>query len=260
MAEGQADRRGKGGSVRRGRATALGTLALCLTAAAPAGAADPCAPWPGEPDPLPRVDADDEMLARWAELRARELSDAARDLEPVAPLRANHLWRRVLCLDPGSDAAVAGLARTPLAAVHQPALVTRAADATDADVWAALDLPVRVRLPQPEPTPAATPQPAAPTPSAFDSGVAELEAQVRSARFEEALAGADAVAASAENGEQAARAQVLAATAALALGREADADAHFRRALSADPGLTLDPMTTSPKVRRAFDRVREARP
>ena len=49
---------------------------------------------------------------------------------------------------------------------------------------------------------------------------------------------------------------ILAATAALALDRKDEAAESLRRALAANPMLTLDPMQTPPKVRRAFDRVR----
>ena len=38
--------------------------------------------------------------------------------------------------------------------------------------------------------------------------------------------------------------------------RKDEAADSLRRALAANPMLTLDPMQTPPKVRRAFDRVR----
>jgi hypothetical protein len=88
---------------------------------------------------------------------------------------------------------------------------------------------------------------------------------VRGAEFEAALESATrgraAVQAlgSAADAKRAARLEVLAATAALALGRTADAETSFARALDSDPGLTLDPQVTSPKVRRALERVRKER-
>jgi tetratricopeptide (TPR) repeat protein len=51
------------------------------------------------------------------------------------------------------------------------------------------------------------------------------------------------------------RAELVAGTAALALGQEAAARQCFLRALQLDPRLTLDP-STPPKVRRTFEAVR----
>ena len=59
--------------------------------------------------------------------------------------------------------------------------------------------------------------------------------------------------------ERRARADVVAATAQVALGRDDEARRSFERALAADPALRLDPATTSPKVRRAFDAARAAK-
>ena len=53
------------------------------------------------------------------------------------------------------------------------------------------------------------------------------------------------------------QAEVLAATAAIALGQAEAAERSLGRAIDADPKLALDPLTTSPKVVRALERVRE---
>ena len=78
-----------------------------------------CAAWPGEPDPLPRVDDPDPFLARWAQLRARELSRIAFDLEASDPLGSKETWDHLRCLDPSGgsptghllDSRIAGSAR-----------------------------------------------------------------------------------------------------------------------------------------------------
>ncbi len=54
------------------------------------------------------------------------------------------------------------------------------------------------------------------------------------------------------------RAEVVAGTAALALGQEGFARACFRRALSLDPRLALSGVP--PKVQRTFEAVKETRP
>lgn len=289
MVEGQARRRCAGWA--RGRALPATLLAalLCLGLAAPLRAddewrpaSDPCAAWPGEPEPLPRASDPDPLRARWASLRVRELAAQALADEPTAPLRANRLWRRVLCLDPASDAAAAGLARTPLVAVHHPPLVTRGEDERSADAWSDLDRPLAVGwrsaprsssavravpveaggalAPDPEATADAQPVAAmAPPPDPVGVLLEEVQEHLHAARYAEALARAER-----GRGElpadtspaRAAELEVLSATAALALDRKDEAAASLRRALAAQPMLTLDPMQTPPKVRRAFDRVR----
>jgi hypothetical protein len=238
---------------------------VALSAGASAG--DPCAPWPGEPLPLPSVSDPDELRQRWARLRARELSEAAAALEERAPLRAHELWRRTLCFDPASDAALAGLRRTPLLAVHVPTVVRGDPSDPPGDAWQGLSQPLPLReQPKPAPKPVARkPAPAVPDTSSFDRAFRELEGYVRGAQFEAALASADAGrAAAARLGSQldparTAQLEVLAATAALALGREGDAKQSLDRALDADPGLALDPVRTPPKVVRALDAARAER-
>jgi len=86
-----------------------------------------------------------------------------------------------------------------------------------------------------------------------------VEEHLRAARFEEALSRAERgrrELAGNASPQRVAQLEVLAATAALALDRKEEATASLRRALAANPMLTLDPMQTPPKVRRAFDRVR----
>lgn len=46
--------------------------------------------------------------------------------------------------------------------------------------------------------------------------------------------------------------------ALIMLGRDADAEGYFRRALDADPATRLDPVRISPKFRRVFDAVKAA--
>ena len=266
MGKGQARR--EHGRCAASRCSALSlALATALVLAAGAAAANPCAPWPGEPVPLPNVSDPDDLRQRWAQLRARELAEAAAALEERAPLRAHELWRRTLCLDPGSSAALAGLRRTPLVAMHAPPVVTREPDDSPGNAWQQLSHPLLLHAqPRPAPAPVArAPQPAAPDTSAFDRALREVEDRVRGAQFEAALASADqgrtAAAALGANADPARTAQleVLAATAALALGRAGDAQQSLARALDADPDLELDPSSTPPKVVRALAAARAER-
>lgn len=237
----------------------LATAALLGPAAARAAESD-CAPWPGEPSALPTVASPDSVLARWATLRAAELAAMARAGESASPARANRLWRHVLCLDPASADAKAALEQARLVHVHRPDVVVgRGASAPEAGtVQLRLDDPIRVVSREPRaPAPSTTP------PSDWtrtDAALRGAEGKLREADFEAALASAQRVArqlgdSNADPGgrERRARAEVVAATAQVALGREDEARRSFERALQADPGLRLDPATTSPKVRRAFD-------
>jgi hypothetical protein len=103
-------------------------------AGAPARAAE-CAPWPGEPRPLPRVGEGDRLLMRWAELRAEELAQQAEALEASDPIEANRVWRHVLCLDPGHEPARRGAERTQPLRVHRPAIEIRGARWTRPSCW-----------------------------------------------------------------------------------------------------------------------------
>ena len=99
--------------------------------------------------------------------------------------------------------------------------------------------------------------------SEIDARLAELEETLFQANFREALELAsklrDELGASRARpgvGPRVARLELLAGTAELALRRVRAANESFARALSAQPGLRPDPVTTSPRVRRAFDAVR----
>jgi tetratricopeptide (TPR) repeat protein len=207
------------------------------------------------------------MLGRWASLRVRELSLVAHSLEQEYPARAQQLWRRVLCIDPAKAEERAGVERTPAVVVHRPTIVTSGSGESSGDAWAELSQSLYVRLPRPAPAPRPEKTPVAPGPpdtAAFDQALEELETRVRAAQFEAALETAEkgrraALQLGPEQAKRTARLEVLAATAALALGRTDAAQTSFERALDADPQLTLDPASTPPKVRRALERVRKER-
>ncbi len=280
----------------------FGSIPLCLAAALVAGpglasATEPCAPWPGEPSPLPTTRSDDVLLVHWAEMRAREVAETAARFEAAGHANAAHeLWRHALCLDPEREAWHAASERTRPLRVHRPdvarvAGAVRVGTATSLEnALARLDTTILVtprrEAPEPpgsrrEPAPApetrpvaapprAEPEPPEPAPSALevvDEGLERAESQLQAARFEEVLAALDllrATLATAENDAEVrarrARIEVLAGTAALALQREQEARESFARALQADPKLRLDPATTSPKVVRAFEQAREGKP
>jgi hypothetical protein len=250
-------------------------LGLGVVGARPGAAhAEACEAWPGEPSPLPSVDTEDGVAARWARLRADELAQLAGPLEEVATADAHRLWRHAACLDPRSARARDGSARTAPARIHRPPvqIASRARPAPRADLAAALavlDEPVRVSsVAVVAPAGVATPPPvgAGPErtaePTALDSVLAEAEGLLRAARFEESLGrierarrmlpGDDAA------GARRARLEALAATAQVALGRDREARESFGAALRADPSFRLDARSTSPKVMRAFDAARES--
>ena len=123
--------------------------------------------------------------------------------------------------------------------------------------------PAPVAPPIPEPAPAAAPEPD----RLAAEALAEGERALLEARFESALDWsargrarlADRVEGGADGAlsDQRARLEVVAATAALALGRDADARRSAAAALAADPLLTLDPLRHSPKVLSLFESVRQ---
>jgi len=93
------------------------------------------------------------------------------------------------------------------------------------------------------------------------SAVDEVDALLRAARFEEAIAQAAALREELEaepsaGDLQRVRLEVMAGTAYVALEREDAARECFRRALAVEPALALDPGATSPKVLRVFRSVR----
>jgi len=241
------------------RAGAL--LALLLGGAA--FAEPPCAPWPDEPRPLPTLDDQDPLRARWAALRVRELDDAAHQLETADPTRARQIWLHALCIAPEDPEALDGLAApsSPVT-LHHPEVLRGDVDVPARAAWASLDEPIVV-----------APAPRRRAPRRVDPAAAEVDALVeqtaelvRNARFEDALASAELARQRAANLSGEARAtrsanlEVWAATAALALGRDDEARQGLARALEADPSLSLDAGTTSPKVRRALEAVRAEPP
>lgn len=257
---------------------------LALAPAPRASAQAACEAWPGEMSPLPRTSDEAPERARWARMRADELAALARPIESLARVDAHRVWAHVLCLDPDSADARAGLDRTTPVRVHRPRVTSgRASEpshetTTLEQALAALSSEIRVRATPPAPpatassapaAPAASVAPSAPAPppppdfGAVDRHLAEAGARMREARFEEALAAAERARTALERsagGDLArgrrAQAEGALAAAQVALGREADARASFGRALAADPGFRLDAKTTSPRVMRAFDAAR----
>ena len=193
-----------------------------------------CEAWPGEPNPLPRIDSPDPFLARWAQLRAQELAKLASELEASDPREAYETWEHLRCLDPSGeltrperergDHAVTEVARTP---------------------------PV-----------ASPPTSRAPDWSPIDAKLGAAEAQLRDARFQQALRTADQIRPKLLSIQDAPGAilrrtqlEVLSATAQIALGHNKAARESFQRALAADPELELDAGSTSPKIRRVFETI-----
>lgn len=253
------------GSGRAGNPGALARWGLllatfCSLVAEPA-AASTCEPWPGEPDPLPALKDPDPLRAEWAELRARELATLARRLEERDPLRARQLWRRLLCMDPANDQALVGVLRSPAVQVHRPELRDAAfEDANGREPWKSLDAPLGVKVDRSAERRA---EARAARLRELRRAVAAVQSDVRAARFDAALASSAALRpqlAAAPRGSTRrgliVETEVLAATAELALGRENEAVASLRRALTAEPGLELDPSRTSPKVVRALEAAR----
>jgi hypothetical protein len=250
----------------------LAALAAPLAAAAAPGEADRCAPWPGEPTPLPRVDATGPGRARWAELRVAELVQRAQLAEPTASVESYRLWRRVLCFDPENELAWRGLARTRPVRVYRPEVgwgeEARPASSS-VDPWGALAAPVRMARPQPR---VVEEEPGEDERRRVLARVEELlresEASLEAAHFQEALGRTAAARRELDSGGAPgtpaearalrARLEVLAAVAQVALGDDAAARRSFGRALEAQPGLELDPVRTSPKVMRALEGARAA--
>lgn len=266
------------------------TLSLAVALVAAPAAWGDCEPWPGEPNPLPTAASRDEMTARFAHLRADELAALALQLEPVAPGDAYRVWLHVACLDPERADARDAVARSAPLHLHEPEVVHQAGEITAAapDIASAfgrLDNPIVVTSPTRAvdgasrsvaappartslaPRPAGAARRVAPeeSPVAADDLLDQAETLVRQAHFEEALEKAKtARAAIPRTGDQVAlrqrhaRADVIAGTAEVALGNDAEARASFERAIQTDPSLELDRASTSPKVVRAFDAARAA--
>lgn len=242
------------------RAAALLAWALLLPALA---AAEPptCQPWPGEPAPLPSLTDPDPLRAEWALLRSRELTAVARSFETLDPLRARQLWRRLLCMDPSNDEALAGVLRAPAVQVHRPPLRDEPFETgLIGEAFASLSAPIGVQVDRSEER---REEAAAARLRELRQALEVVEGQVRGARFDEALGASRALRTRLESAPRGSvrtdllvRTEVLAATSELALGRRAEAVTSLERALAANPALELDPTTTSPKVMRALEAAR----
>lgn len=254
----------------RGRGGCVLAAALAVSAfVADAPAAELCAPRPGQPTPLPRVDDVDPFRARWSALRVRELGARARELELNDPLRAHGFWIRAACLAPGLALVSNGVARTAPARTHRPRVVVSSAPMPPRDdPWLSLGDPVVVvRARGPFISLEERSRARAVILLEIDGLMSQVEERVRRARFDEALTVAgttrvalDEMRKDSDLPPRWVKLEVLQATAELALGLTAAARASMRRALVADPTLSLDPATTSPKVLRVFESIRGGQP
>jgi len=253
-------------------------VGLLLLGSSVAEAANECAAWPGEPDPLPTLGDADPVRARWAELRVAELTQRARSLEGTAIVESYLLWRRVLCLSPGSLEARLGAARMQPIRIHRPAVISTqpgplpelAEVAPGDDPWVILAAPVAL-----SPAPAGDDEDERAAQrerilADIEARLGEADALLRQAQFEAALAEARDVRARLDRMRRGpdlralrVRLELLAATAQIALGDDEGASESLVRAVGLQPDLALDPRHTSPKVMRALEAARavaEARP
>jgi hypothetical protein len=250
----------------------IASILLCLLSSGAFGAdrGPECAAWPGEVEPLPSVESRSPALARWAELREAELARLARSLEAAAPVDAYRLWHHALCLDPGSDAARAGLVRTQPIAVRRVAL-SSASGSDERSEGPGQGSEDRSETSAPgshegSEVPAGTADRPTLDPTDIDLELDEIDRMVAEARFLSALSVARSTRSALDErpSSEALRArrvrlEVLSATAEVALGRQADARASLLRALRAEPALRLDPATTSPKVLESLEAARAER-
>lgn len=243
---------------------------LCVVLAG-AAAAEECAPWAGEPDPLPSRGAEDPLLERWATLRAGELAERARAAEGREALAAYVLWRRVRCLDPANEEAARASERMRPLRLHRPEIAPawRVREAPVAGPWEGLDAPIAPRPAhalRDARAPARLVQERQRELARVETLLGEADEHLRTARFERVLAVAgrardrlDALGTGGDLRDPRLRLEVLAATASVALGQEDAARAALGRALAIDPRFELDATTTSPKVLRALDAARAER-
>lgn len=246
--------------LRVGRRRLRVAIAVGLAGATLAGpaAAKPCAPWPGEPDPLPRRDDTDAPRARWAALRATDLASRARALEAVAPLEAHQLWQRLRCFQAEDAELREGLERTRPLRVHRLEVVSSTVPEATGDPFAALALPIS----QPPQEPPVRVDLRIRLLGSIDRWLERTEGFVAEARFKDALAAAGETRRrlaqmrwNADLTPRWVRLEVLEATVQIARGREEEAHACAARALANDPTLLLDASGTSPKVVQLFDNV-----
>jgi hypothetical protein len=131
------------------------------------------------------------VRAEWASLRMKELAQWARRAEADDPLRARQMWRRLLCIDPANDEALAGVLRAKAVRVHRPTLVVHAPPIARApDAFASLDAPIGLVT---EGTSAAREERSQSEFRELRSAIGALDAQVRAAQFERAIAAAPAL-------------------------------------------------------------------
>jgi hypothetical protein len=236
---------------------AMGML-LILALLAPPGAAAlsgdaACSPWPGEIDPLPTAEHPDPFLAGWAARRAEELAVLAEGVQEQSRTLAMPIWLHAACLDPrrGEFVEAARIAR-PIR-VHRPPVLTVAYRGAIRPTRILGD-PLRVHRPVLE---EALRDPVPPT---ARSSIREAEQAIGEARFSNALEWAEQARAELDGVPEAApelaQLEVLAATAALGLGQETEAQRSLAAALEADPDLRLDPKRVSPKIVALLEELR----
>ena len=228
------------------------TLLTSPSAAAPSADAA-CAPWPGEIDPLPTAEHPDPFLARWAARRAEELTVLAEEVQVQSRTLAMPIWLHAACLDPRRQEFVEAARVARPIRVHRPPILTVAHTETITPT-PILDEPLRVHRSVLE---AALEDP---IPLTARSSIREAERAIGEARFGNALEWAAQARSELEGLPEAApelaQLEVLAATAALGLGEESEAQRSLAAALEADPDLSLDPERVSPKIVALLEELR----
>lgn len=214
-----------------------------------------CAPWPGEPSPLPSTRDRDRFRKEWAAQRARELVRVAELIAEQSRPGAASLWAHAICLDPRHAAYRRGLEQASVVRVFRPP-VARTVEPRDVIITENLLEPLRVWIPPEAEAKAEAPR--------GEPEFLALDAAIRAARFEEALELADAARAAvggsnSELASRRARIEILAAIADIGMGQEGQARASLERAAAADPSLQLDPREYSPKLLSLWDSVVTAR-
>ena len=235
-------------------------------------------PAPSEPVAPKEATAASERVAAAETSAPSELDAAEEPPAPSEPVVAEEQPKRpapeeaseqVIASEDAPESVAVGEARDPElgpspeptqapAPVEPGTPVAIAPDATAADPGES-GAPVEIAAVEP---PAPTPDAPSPVPAADPESLLLAEEALRAARFQSALEHAAAARddlGEAGSPEQRGRVEVVAGTAALALGRTEEARASFERALAADPALELDAASHAPKVRRFFDSVRQAR-
>jgi hypothetical protein len=231
-------------------------LMLLARPAAAAGSGEAaCAPWPGEIVPLPTAEHPDPFLARWAARRAEELAVLAERIQNQSRALATPIWLHSACLDPRRQEFVAASRAAQPVRLHRPPILvfTQSGALTPTPV---LGDPLLVHRPALE---AALREP---TLVDARSLIGEVERAIGAARFAAALEWAAKARRELERlpgaAPELAQLEVLAATAALGLGEEGEAQRSLVAALQADPDLSLDPERVSPKIVALLEELRAA--